>query len=230
MSTPDQRSPMLDSGGLISPLMVPRPSLTLSVVLPFVCLGFLSKQRRSPSHGPSGYGASPSPFARLGGAENLDPNVMQSPVGGMAKDDSSIAFNQLRRDMLAGTTSGSLYAVSLAAPDYRAASAPPAQVRVLLESHSDKVVGVAYPRDSSEVFATTAEDGTVRVWDVNTYTTISAAKCQTRITGAPLCLDFTGEVTFSGWEDGRIRAHEAETGEELWSIDNCHRGGTRRRP
>ena len=38
-------------------------------------------------------------------------------------------------------------------------------------------------------------------------------------------LDFTGEVIFGGWEDGRIRAHEAEEAEELWSIDNCHRGG-----
>jgi len=118
-----------------------------------------------------------------------------------------------------------LYAVEVSAADHRATGAPPAQTRILQEAHHSKVIAVAYPRDTSEVFATAACDGTVRVWDVNSYSVISTGRCQVRITGEPLCLDFTGEVSFSGWGDGRIRAHEAESGEELWSIDECHRGG-----
>ena len=28
-----------------------------------------------------------------------------------------------------------------------------------------------------------------------------------------------------GWSDGKIRAHESDTGSPLWLIDNAHRGG-----
>ena len=29
----------------------------------------------------------------------------------------------------------------------------------------------------------------------------------------------------AGWSDGKIRAHESDTGSPLWLIDNAHRGG-----
>ena len=32
-------------------------------------------------------------------------------------------------------------------------------------------------------------------------------------------------MLLSGWRDGQMRAHDAEDGKLLWSIDNCHRGG-----
>ena len=47
------------------------------------------------------------------------------------------------------------------------------------------------------------QDGTIRVWDVNHYKILSVAKCQTFTAGVPLCMVFTGEVTFSGWKDGK---------------------------
>jgi len=49
--------------------------------------------------------------------------------------------------------------------------------------------------------------------------------CQTQVTGFPSSLAFSGEVLFSGWGDGQIRAHEADEGKLLWIMDNCHRGG-----
>ena len=126
--------------------------------------------------------------------------------------------------LLAGTEKGTLYAVSLSTPGM-SYGAPPAQTRVLQEAHYDKVIACAYPRESSDVFATASADGTVRVWDVNSYRVLSKGFCQTKITGEPQCLDFTGEVIFTGWQDGKIRAHDAESGEELWAISECHRGG-----
>jgi len=131
-----------------------------------------------------------------------------------------------RLRLLAGTERGTLFAAELSAADYRSANAPPARASVLQESHFDRVVAVAYPRDTSELFATASADGTVRVWDINNYAVVCKGVCRGgSITGEPLCLDFTGEVLFSGWEDGRIRAHEAEDGDELWSISDAHRGG-----
>merc|ERR1712072_1047783 len=41
----------------------------------------------------------------------------------------------------------------------------------------------------------------------------------------PSCLAFTGECVFTGWTDGRIHAFDAETGEQMWTVDNAHRNG-----
>jgi len=95
------------------------------------------------------------------------------------------------------------------------------------------ITAVAYPPDPTRnqasdisfLFATCSEDGSVRVWDVLDYKVTAKGACQTQITGFPTSLAFSGEVLFSGWQDGKIRAHEAEHGNILWAMDNCHRGG-----
>ena len=53
------------------------------------------------------------------------------------------------------------------------------------------------------MFATAAEDGSVRVWNVDDYTVLSKGECQTQLTGVPTCLAFSGEVMFTGWADGK---------------------------
>eukprot|EP00325_Prymnesiales_sp_UTEX-LB-985_P010048 CAMPEP_0174709378 /NCGR_PEP_ID=MMETSP1094-20130205/11355_1 /TAXON_ID=156173 /ORGANISM="Chrysochromulina brevifilum, Strain UTEX LB 985" /LENGTH=653 /DNA_ID=CAMNT_0015908051 /DNA_START=37 /DNA_END=1998 /DNA_ORIENTATION=- len=130
-----------------------------------------------------------------------------------------------RLHMIAGTERGTVYEVSLAYADEHAMYAKPATSAIKKQSHWDKVVAVSYPRGNSNFFATASDDGTLRVWDVNSFEVLSRANCQPSITGAPICLDFTGEVLFSGWRDGKIRAHNAEDGDDLWVIDNCHRHG-----
>ena len=40
----------------------------------------------------------------------------------------------------------------------------------------------------------------------------------------PQCLAFAN-ILISGWSDGRIVAHSAETGDSLWMLDNAHVGG-----
>jgi len=130
-----------------------------------------------------------------------------------------------RLRVVAGTEQGTVYEASLAFADESAIVAAPATFEVKKQSHYDKVIAVSYPRGNSNFFATASDDGTLRVWDVNTYEVLSRAACQPSITGPPLCIDFTGEVIFSGWRDGKVRAHNAEDGDDLWVIDNCHRGG-----
>jgi WD40 repeat protein len=41
----------------------------------------------------------------------------------------------------------------------------------------------------------------------------------------PLCLELTQDLLVSGWRDGIIRAHDADSGALLWQIDNAHSGG-----
>lgn len=40
----------------------------------------------------------------------------------------------------------------------------------------------------------------------------------------PLCIAFS-DVLLSGWSDGRVLAHSAETGANQWFIENAHPGG-----
>jgi len=121
------------------------------------------------------------------------------------------------RAYLAGTERGIIFHVELSQGQGRAAP--------MLESHFEPVSCVAYAPDDSAAFATCSLDGTVRVWDVTNYTVTARGTCQTSLTGPPLSLGFTGEVLLTGWRDGQMRAHDAEDGTLLWSIDNCHRGG-----
>jgi WD40 repeat protein len=118
---------------------------------------------------------------------------------------------------VAGTARGLVYHVELSSGKGRA--------KPLVDSHFEPVCGVAYAPDDSACFATCSHDGTVRVWDVSDYTVTARGACQTSIVGNPLCIGFTGEILLTGWRDGQMRAHDAENGELLWSIDNCHRGG-----
>eukprot|EP00310_Coccolithus_braarudii_P018945 CAMPEP_0183338038 /NCGR_PEP_ID=MMETSP0164_2-20130417/5470_1 /TAXON_ID=221442 /ORGANISM="Coccolithus pelagicus ssp braarudi, Strain PLY182g" /LENGTH=636 /DNA_ID=CAMNT_0025507819 /DNA_START=39 /DNA_END=1949 /DNA_ORIENTATION=+ len=120
--------------------------------------------------------------------------------------------------LLAGTASGFMYDVKLDIPQKSA-------VQILQESHCGAVTAVAFaPGDPSNV-VTTGADGTIRLWDLSTYTVLTKGECQVTKTGKPTCVCFSGEVIFTGWEDGKLRAHDAEDGQLLWTIDDAHRGG-----
>ena len=83
----------------------------------------------------------------------------------------------------------------------------------------------------SDKFITCSEDGTVRLWDSNSYSVTARCVAQSAQNapgngGAnPLCAIFTDEVILSGWSDGRIRAFRVDNSQLLWQIDNAHKGG-----
>jgi len=117
--------------------------------------------------------------------------------------------------LLVGTSKGFIYAANIS----------DGTVRLIQENHCASVRAVAFAPDDSSAFASASEDGTVRLWDGGSYEVTAKGICQAAKTGAPSCVCFTGEVLFSGWADGKIRAHDAEDGTALWAIDECHRGG-----
>lgn len=39
------------------------------------------------------------------------------------------------------------------------------------------------------------------------------------------CAIFTDEIILSGWSDGKIRAYRVDNCQQLWQIDNAHKGG-----
>jgi cilia- and flagella-associated protein 52 len=98
---------------------------------------------------------------------------------------------------------------------------------LLAENHTESVNHVNYLEGCSDKFITSSNDGTIRLWDANDYSV--KARCvnaQAQIAGVfPKCSLFTDEVILSGWSDGKIRAYRVDNNEQLWQIDNAHKGG-----
>ena len=116
-------------------------------------------------------------------------------------------------EIIASTSNGTIYRVNIAAMQHI----------TIAESHTGKVLGVALSPFIRDRFATASDDGTIRVWDLVDYIvqcTAFAISNQPR--GAfPLVLGFS-DVVISGWNDGRVLAHNPDDGSMLWFIDNCH--------
>jgi WD40 repeat protein len=126
----------------------------------------------------------------------------------------ALSFSPDRTELVAGTATGSIYRLRA---DLSAAL-------LVCENHAKAVSCVAYAEgESSERFATASLDRTVRVWDANDYK--CAASVSVRDAGDPQCVVYSLDFLISGWTDGRIRAHDAESARPLWTIDHAHRGG-----
>lgn len=114
-------------------------------------------------------------------------------------------------ELLAGVSTGSIFV--LRAPDC-------SKCLLISENHSSPVQAVAFSPETSQTFATTARDSTIRIWDTGDYRNLMV----TRVQGAleSTCLVYTPDFTVSGWTDGKIRAHDICNGNLLWQIDNAH--------
>lgn len=97
---------------------------------------------------------------------------------------------------------------------------------IISESHTGSIVAVAFAAGQNDRFATASNDGTIRVWDLGEYAVMATAgpKRDQDPGVTPTCLAFS-DCLLSGWSDGRVLAHSAETGALLWFIENAHVGG-----
>jgi hypothetical protein len=146
----------------------------------------------------------------------------------------SLSLTADRRGLIAGTSAGRIY--SLDASTLRA--------QLLCAAHTAPVVAATFGALSSEVVATASADGTVRVWDLNSYECTYSA---TRAGQAPTCLFFGGELgggcplLLSGWSDGAVYCYDPTANADarappalpsgaavargfLWAIAQAHAG------
>ncbi|KAJ4454932.1 putative U3 small nucleolar RNA-associated protein 21 [Paratrimastix pyriformis] len=129
---------------------------------------------------------------------------------------TSVALPMDTRDptsLLASLADGHIFEISYA--EFRSS--------LLRTSHTGAVTDVAFPPGNSERFATCSPvDGTVRVWDLSNYETIS----QCFVPRAhPTCVAWAGECLAVGFASGEIRFIDATNGRILWSLMDAHRGG-----
>ena len=95
---------------------------------------------------------------------------------------------------MATTAFGSIARVNLSSLEYI----------LISESHTNSILKVVFDEGKNERFATIAQDGTIKVWDLAEYTVISTsyARKEQEAKSTPLCLAFAN-ILFSGWSDGR---------------------------
>jgi len=125
----------------------------------------------------------------------------------------AMGFSPDKAEIVAGTELGFVYRVRLEG----------LQTLLVCSNHCAPVKCVAFAPESSDKFATASTDDTLRIWDAADYTVITTANVKDA--GEPSCLVYSLDMLVSGWEDGKIRAHDVDTGKPLWLIDNAHRGG-----
>lgn len=95
--------------------------------------------------------------------------------------------------------------------------------KTCLESaHSSGVTAIAFPKQDSQNFATSA-GAEIRIWHSDTAKELTRIKVKPK-TAQCLCLNFmsSGEILLSGWDDGKIRAHHRESGELVFMASNAH--------
>ncbi len=89
---------------------------------------------------------------------------------------------------------------------------------------------MAFPKNSSDIFATLGSEGVINVWDNNTMSIITKCSSQTanRVPAISVCFGEDGSVV-TGWKDGFVRAFAIDGSKQyspcLWEIANAHKGG-----
>mmetsp|Transcript_46052 Transcript_46052/g.128074 ORF Transcript_46052/g.128074 Transcript_46052/m.128074 type:complete len:628 (-) Transcript_46052:499-2382(-) len=126
---------------------------------------------------------------------------------------ASLSFSPDKVEVIAGTSTGFVYRLRM----------DNLQSLLVCENHAAAVKRISFAPDASDRFATLSSDCTIRVWDSSDYSVLTTVTV--RDAGEPNCLAYTLDFIITGWEDGRVRAHESDSGQFLWLIDQAHRAG-----
>lgn len=126
---------------------------------------------------------------------------------------TSIQLMKNRNVLLVGTIECELYTIGTECYD----------VVRMFTCHTSIVYDLAFPHDYSKVFATASRND-VRVWSVDTLQEllrITVNNC----TCSGVLFSYDGSQIITSWNDGKIRSFTPETGQLLFTINNCHNNG-----
>lgn len=88
---------------------------------------------------------------------------------------------------------------------------------------SGALYDVSHPGSISDQFLTCSGDGVVTLWDANDYG--AKRRCQTRPSAYPLAAAGSEDIIVAGCSDGRLMCWDVAQGQNLWHVDNAHKGG-----
>jgi len=96
-------------------------------------------------------------------------------------------------------------------------------VRMHNQVNPGALYDVAYLAGSTDRFLTCCGDGMVTLWDANDYT--AALRCPSKTRSYPISCCGTEDIIVTGCNDGKLMGFDSKLGENLWHIDNAHKGG-----
>mmetsp|Transcript_34624 Transcript_34624/g.98553 ORF Transcript_34624/g.98553 Transcript_34624/m.98553 type:complete len:614 (-) Transcript_34624:94-1935(-) len=82
---------------------------------------------------------------------------------------------------------------------------------------------VSYVIGISDMFLTCCGDGLVTLWDANDYA--ARTRCAARTRSFPTAVTASEDIIVAGCNDGRLMAFDTQQGQNLWHVDNAHKGG-----
>ncbi|KZC13749.1 WD repeat-containing protein 16 [Dufourea novaeangliae] len=94
------------------------------------------------------------------------------------------------------------------------------RTRLLLTCHTSSIYDLAFPRNRSEIFATTSKHD-IRVWKLKTQKELLRITVPNFICSS-LCFDRNSGTIISAWDDGAIRGFALNGGNLLFVIDRAH--------
>lgn len=134
-------------------------------------------------------------------------NVAETQLTGMIM---SLEICDAGAALLVGTSDGIIYKVD----------AETLVAKVLSASHVSPIQCIAFGT-RSDIFATGARDGNVRIWDLSDYAVLTNIVGPCEVVSILFTPD---DLLITGWADGFIRAHSASDGSPVWEIADAHRG------
>lgn len=126
---------------------------------------------------------------------------------------TSLALNAAGDHFFVGTDKSNVYLVSLKTLDFD----------LRTTCHSAPVTSIAFPRGSSELFATCSASD-IRVWHAITRNELLRIQVP-NVVCLSVIFSEDGKSILSGWSDGKIRAFKPQSGGLLFVINDAHRDG-----
>ncbi|XP_034191821.2 cilia- and flagella-associated protein 52 isoform X2 [Osmia lignaria lignaria] len=94
------------------------------------------------------------------------------------------------------------------------------RTRIIVTCHTSAIHDLAFPRNSSEIFATAGKHD-IRVWKLSTQKELLRITVPNFVCSS-LCFDRNAGSIISAWNDGTLRGFATNSGELLFSIDCAH--------
>ncbi|XP_031845942.1 cilia- and flagella-associated protein 52 isoform X2 [Nomia melanderi] len=112
--------------------------------------------------------------------------------------------------ILVGTSQCEIYEIQLAS----------FRTRLIVTCHTSSIYGLAFPRDRSEIFATTGKHD-IRVWRLETQKELLRITVPNFLC-SNLCFNRNSAIIISAWDDGAIRGFALNGGNMLFAINRAH--------
>ncbi|XP_017767135.1 PREDICTED: cilia- and flagella-associated protein 52 [Eufriesea mexicana] len=93
-------------------------------------------------------------------------------------------------------------------------------IRLIATCHTNSIFDLTFPRNCSEIFATTSEND-IRIWKLITQKELLRITVP-NFASSSLCFDYNGGSIISAWNDGAIRGFALNGGKLLFQINCAH--------